>query len=238
MKLDLSQMADGFSGNEHTLPLEPLYKDVVQYVAKTNTFYTPTTLVAYGAPWSENFYFESTDVHSNMKLRRFIPHELLDTMVKRRGQWFLPEEYRHSAIAKGVADVVHAGGHAGLGGHGQMQGLGDHWELWDLGSGGLTPLETLRVGTLFGAQAIGLDRDLGSLEVGKLADLIVLDRDPLQDIHNTLSIRYVMKNGVMYEGDTLDQVYPQQKRLDAQYWWNMGPSPDMATPKGGGVPAK
>lgn len=237
MKLDLSQMADGFSGNEHTLPLEPLYKDVVQYVARTNTFYTPTTLVAYGAPWSENFYFESTDVHNNQKLRRFIPHELLDTMVKRREQWFLPEEYGHHMIAKGVADVVHAGGHAGLGGHGQMQGLGDHWELWDIQSGGLTPLETLRVGTLFGAQAIGLDRDLGSLETGKLADLIVLDRNPLTDIHNTNSIRYVMKNGSMYDGDTLDQVWPTPKKLDAMYWWNMGPKPDLGLPTGG-TPAK
>lgn len=223
MKLDLTQMADGFSGNEHALPIQPLYKDLIEYVAKTGTFYTPTTLVAYGAPWSENYYFESTDIHGNPKIRRFIPHELLDTMVKRRGQWFLPSEYGHVGLAKAVAAIVHAGGRVCLGGHGQFQGLGCHWEIWNLQSGGLTPHEALRSATIFGAEAIGLQQDLGSLEVGKLADLIVLEKNPLQDIHNTNTIRYVMKNGEVFDGDSLDQIWPAEKKLEKQYWWDRDP---------------
>ena len=92
-----------------------------------------------------------------------------------------------------------------IGSHGEMQGIGYHWEMWALHSGGWQPLEVLRAATLHGAEAIGYAQDLGSIEPGKLADLVVLSADPLKDIHNTSSIRYVMKNGELFEGDTLDE---------------------------------
>ena len=231
LKLNLTQMADGYSGQEHSFPIAPLYKDVTMFVAKTKTFYTPTILVAYGAPWSENYWFQNESPANDAKLRRWVPWELLDNMTRRRAQWFLPEEYGHSLIAKGVTDVVRAGGRAGLGSHGQLQGLGAHWETWNLASGGLTPHETLQVITMHSAEAIGLQQDVGSLETGKLADLIVLDRNPLENIKNTNSIRYVMKNGELYEGDTLNMVWPQHKPLPKQFWWNTEPktSPSAIT---------
>ncbi len=219
LKLDLTQMADGYSGQEHTLPIQPLYNDVVQFVARTKTFYTPTILVAYGAPWTENYYFETEQVATDAKLRRWIPNELLDTMVRRRAQWFLPEEYGHARFGRQVADIVHAGGRASLGSHGQLQGLGAHWETWNLASGGLTNHETLKAITIVGAEAIGMHQDVGSLEAGKLADILVLDKNPLENIRNTNSVRYVMKNGELYEGDTLNQIWPRQKPLARPFWW-------------------
>ncbi|MGE3275075.1 MAG: amidohydrolase family protein [Vicinamibacterales bacterium] len=220
LKLNLTQMADGYSGQEHSFPIQPLYKDVVEFVARTKTFYTPTILVAYGAPWTENYWFENTDVANDQKLAKWIPWQLLDNMTRRRGQWFLPEEYGHKRYGKQVADIVHAGGRAGLGSHGQLQGLGAHWETWNLGSGGLTPHETLKVVTIFGAEALGMQQDVGSLEPGKMADLIVLDRNPLENIQNTNSVFYVMKNGELYSADTLDMVWPVEKKLEKPFWWD------------------
>jgi len=117
-------------------------------------------------------------------------------------------------------DVVRAGGKISVGSHGQLPGLGYHWEMWALASGGMSNLEVLRSATLRGAEAMGLAQDLGSLEVGKLADLVVLAKDPLEDIHNTNTIRYVMKNGELFDGDTLNEVWPIRKPLAPLWWWN------------------
>jgi Tol biopolymer transport system component/imidazolonepropionase-like amidohydrolase len=233
LKLDLTQMADGYSGHEHSLPLIPIYDDVAQFVARTKTFYTPTILVAYGGPWTENYFYQNTDVAQDEKLGRFIPHRLLDNMTRRRSQWFVKEEYVHPGIAEGAAKIVRAGGRVCLGSHGQLQGIGAHWETWALASGGLSEHETLRAVTLHGAEAIGLASDLGSLEAGKLADLLVLDGNPLDDIQNTNTIRYVMKNGELFEAQTLDQIWPVKKPLPKQFWWD--DMPETATSSNGGA---
>src|SRR5690606_29423819 len=109
------------------------------------------------------------------------------------------------------ADVIAAGGRAGVGSHGELQGPAYHWELCMLQSGSMSNHDALRAGSILGAKAIGLERDVGSIEPGKLADLVVLERNPLEDIHNTSPIRYVMKNGRLYEGNTLDEVYPRSR---------------------------
>jgi Tol biopolymer transport system component len=241
LKLNLTQILDGYPGLEHTLPIMPLYKDVVQLVAQSGIVYTPTLLVQYGGPWAENYFYESTDVHGDKKMRRFTPHKDLDGSVLRR-PWFHEQEYSFPLAAKVLADVVAAGGKIGLGGHGQRQGIQCHWELWAIGSGGMPTHEVLKVGTIYGAEAIGMAKDLGSISKGKLADLIVLDRNPLENIRNTNSIRYVMKNGELFDAETLDQVWPQQRKLPRQYWWDLEPAarktapvrPSITAPNGSG----
>jgi len=222
LKVDLTHAIDGFSGNEHALPIVPLFSDVVNLFVKSGITYTPTLLVAYGGPWAENYFYETTEVHDDAKMRRFMPHEVLDEKSLRR-PWFRKEEQVFPKLAASAAKIVRAGGRVCLGGHGQIQGLQCHWEMWALASGGLTNMEVLRAATIHGAEAIGYGKDLGSIEPGKLADLVVLNQDPLADIRNTKSIRYVMKDGELFEGDTLNQIWPRQKPLPETWWSKTNP---------------
>ena len=228
VKLDLTHIMDGYAGVEHAIPIEPMYGDAVQLLAQSQTVNSPTLIVSYGGPFGENYFYTKGGVHDDAKLARFTPHQELDAKTRRRGAgsggspgpggWFMDDEYVFPMHAKFAKDVVDAGGRIGVGSHGQLQGLGMHWEMWMMATGGMTPMQVLRAATMSGAWAIGMDRDLGSLEAGKLADLVVLDANPLDDIHNTNTIRYVMKNGRLYEGATLDEIYPRARALPALLW--------------------
>lgn len=218
MKLNITHAIDGFSGNEHAMPIIPLYKDVVELYARSGIFYTPTLLVAYGGPWAENYFYETTKVYEDPKMRRFMPLAVLESKTKRR-PWFADSEHVYSRLAEGAAKIVRAGGRVGVGSHGQLQGIGYHWELWALQSGGMTNMETLRCATRYGAEAIGYAQDLGSIEPGKLADIVIFSKDPLDNIRNSTSIKYVMKNGELYDGDTLNQAWPTAKPLPEMWWW-------------------
>lgn len=104
------------------------------------------------------------------------------------------------------------------GAHGQLQGLGVHWEMWMLAQGGMTPLEALQASTINGATYLGMEADLGSLAAGKLADLVVLEKNPREDIHNSDSVLMVMLNGRLYDAATLNEIAPgKQKRKPL--WW-------------------
>ncbi len=217
-KKNMTEAMDGYAGIEHTLPIAPMYKDAVQLFAQSGTTWTPTLLVQYGGPWAENWWYEHYDILTDPKLTRFTPFSELERRGLRRPQWFRDSEYSFKLFAEQAKKVVEAGGRVGLGGHGQLQGLGVHWELWTIASGGMKPIDVLRVGTIFGAEAIGLQKDLGSIEVGKLGDILVLDHNPLDDIQNTNTIRYVMKNGRIYDGNTLAEVWPKARPLPKQWW--------------------
>ncbi len=221
LKLDLTHAIDGFSGNEHALPIVPLYRDVVELFAGSGIAYTPTLLVQYGGPWAENYFYQTTEVHDDPKLNRFVPHHLIDARARRR-PWFREDEYVFEETARQAAKIARAGGRVGVGSHGQLQGLGYHWELWALASG-MTPAEALRAATLHGAEIIGLGEDLGSLEPDKLADIVLLGENPLEDIRHSTSIRYVMKDGRLFDAETLTEVWPERRELEPQWWWDDAP---------------
>ena len=157
---------------------------------------------------AEPNFSQHSDVHSDAKLRRFTPHALLDAKTRRRA--LIPDDdYPFVDIARSMAKLVRAGGNVALGSRRQPRRT---WRsLGALGLGGLSPLEVLRAGTVVPAEALGLGRDLGSLEVGKVADLVVLEGNPLDDIRNTARITNVMKNGVLWAGDTMAEIWPNAR---------------------------
>jgi len=217
-KLNVTQILDGYPGHEHSFPIYPLYKDFIDFVSSSQTAYTPTLLVSYGGPWAENYFYANEDVQGDPKINRFTPKSELDAKSRRRNAgWFMEEEYVFQDHAVFVKDLVEAGGIAGVGSHGQLQGLGYHWELWSMHSGGISNHNMLKVATLQGAEALGLSKDLGSIEEGKLADLVILKKNPLENIRHTNTVRYVVKNGFVYDAETLNMVYPMEK--EQTYPW-------------------
>jgi Tol biopolymer transport system component len=226
-KLNMTQLFDGYPGHEHAIPVFPLYNDLTKTIAESKMAYTPTLLVAYGGPWAENYYYTTESPVHDKKLNFFTPYEELSAKSRRRagglGGWFTPEDHVFQKHAQSVNSVVQQGGLAGIGSHGQLQGLGYHWEVWSVASGGMSNMNALRTATILGATALGLDKELGSIEEGKLADIIIMDANPLQNIRNTNTIRYVIKNGRLYDGNTLDEVYPTPRKMDVGSWTKEAP---------------
>ena len=214
---NMTQVVDGHTGIEHAVPVATVYDDVLQLWGASRTGYTPTLVVGYGGLWGEEYWYQKTNVWENERLMTFVPRDRVDPRARRRGK--VPEEeFNHFRIAETAKRLADAGVLVELGAHGQREGLGAHWELWMFEQGGMTPHQALRTATLNGAVYLGLDGDIGSIEAGKLADIAVLEKNPLADIRHSEAVRYTMVGGRLYDARTMDQLgnHPQKR---GRFFW-------------------
>jgi hypothetical protein len=216
---NMSMIMDGHTGVEHNIPVAPAYKDVLTVWGNSKTGYTPTLIVNYGGMNGEYFYYQRDDVWDDKKLQKFMPRAALDSRSRHVTKVPL-EEYDngHVLVSKTAKDLQDAGVMVNMGAHGQLQGLGAHWETWMLQAGGMSNMNALRTATINPATYIGMDDEIGSLKIGKLADLIVLDQNPLENIENTNSVRYTMANGRLYDAETMNEIGNEPKQRGKFYW--------------------
>ena len=216
---NLSMILDGHTTIEHNMPISMVYDDVVKLWSKSKTAYTPTLIVSYGGVSGEYYWYQHTNVWENKKLLRFTPRAEIDTRSRHRTM--LPEEeYEngHILISKHLKKLHDAGVKINMGAHGQIQGIGAHWEMWMIQQGGMSNHDVLKTATINPAQSLGFDQWIGSLAAGKLADLIVMDKNPLENIRNTESIGYTMVNGRLYDAETMNEIGNYNKTRGKFYW--------------------
>jgi imidazolonepropionase-like amidohydrolase/Tol biopolymer transport system component len=227
---NLTHIQDGHTSLEHNVPLVPLYKDVKALWNKSTTSYTPTLIVSYGSQSGENYWYDRTNVWENERLLNYTPKYVIDSRARRRTTSEFAD-YGHIKVARVAKELSDGGTKVNLGAHGQVQGLGAHWELWMFAQGGMSSLQAIRSATLNGAQHLGMAKELGSLETGKLADMLILDANPLDDIRNTEKINYVIINGRVYDTETMNETISREKARNL-FWWQMNKSESFTIPQG------
>ena len=218
---NMNEIVDGHTGIEHAIPLATAYDDVKQFWSQTGTGYTPTFVVAYGGLSGERYWYDRTELWKDERLMRWSPRSIIEPASIRRPT-APDEEYNHFAVARFAKALRDKGVGVHIGAHGQREGLAAHWELWMMEQGGFSPWEALRAGTIDGARYIGMDGDIGSLEPGKLADLVVIDGNPIENLRRSEFVAYTMLNGRLYDVKTMSQVAPDKVERKPFYFEREG----------------
>ena len=216
LEYNLGMIMDGHTGWEHPMSYTPLYSDVAKFFGQAEAVYSPTFMVGGPGAWNEEYFYQTYEIWKDPKMRRWLPWRMLIPSTRRR--MMRPEtDYSFPLMARGLGDIIEEGGWGAIGAHGQLHGLGSHYEVW-MAAAGTDAHTGIEIGTIHGAHFLGLEHELGSLAEGKVADFLVLGSNPLDDIRNTADIVYVIKDGIVYDAGTLDELWPEARPFGDYYW--------------------
>jgi hypothetical protein len=231
---NITHVLDGHTNLEHNLPVANYYDDIVRLFAGAQAHNTPTLVVTFGELFGENYLYQTTEAWKEPKVKAFV-QEALTGYSPLRAPYGAPPWVRamttiqvakeiwdigFRAVARSTRRLDEAGVTINVGSHGEIPGLAMHWEMWLLAEGGMSPMAVLRAATINSARTLGVDAQVGSLEPGKLADLIVLDADPLADIRNSNSVRWTMVNGRLYDSATMNEI-GNYDRPRTKFFWEL-----------------
>jgi Tol biopolymer transport system component len=229
---NITMLLDGHTNLEHNLPLAHYYDDLVQLMALAKAHNTPTLVVNFGELFGENYMYQTTEAWKDPKVKAYVqetlsgysplatpygapPYSRSMTTIQAAEEVY---DVGFRAVSRATKKLDEAGVVINVGSHGEVPGLAMHWEMALLAQGGMSNMRILRAATINGANTLGIDKQVGSLEVGKLADIIVLDKNPLEDIHNTNSVRYTMVNGRLYDSLSMNEIGNYNRPRTRFYW--------------------
>jgi Tol biopolymer transport system component len=229
---NVTMILDGHTNLEHNLPVANYYDDIVQLMSRAHASNTPTLVVTFGELMGENYMYQTTRAWEDPKIRTYVqevvsyysplaalsgapPYARAMTSIHAADEIY---DIGFRSVARSVKKLDDAGVIINAGSHGQVPGLSMHWEMWLMSQGGMSNSHILRAATLNGARTLALDGQIGSLETGKLADVIVLDANPLEDIRNTNTVRLTMVNGRLYDSLSMNEIGNVNRPRSKFYW--------------------
>ncbi|MED5547324.1 MAG: amidohydrolase family protein [Pseudomonadota bacterium] len=230
LKLDLTQILDGYAGNEHALAAPPLGDDLIAVMKAMGTSYDTTLSITNSGGPALDWFIAHEDPVVDARIRQYWPGNAIRQRLTLSRTFQPLSRERFPVIAQDLVRLAKAGVLVGIGSHGEMPGIGYHWEMEAHTLGGMSPQDVLHAATAGSAQTIGRLSDLGTIEPGKLADLLVLDADPRSDIAKARAIASVMRGGFLYDAANLQEIWPRSGPVPRPWFEGMDTENWLAAP--------